>query len=268
MILPAIRPWIQAAIFLALFLALPACAAAPAATAASLPVTPACSQPGTLGGESLPVTTQGFEVSFRYYLPPCYAEQTATRFPVLYLLAVPFEGRLSLTEQTPMSLAERLIRDGKLPPVIIIVPEATIGAGYHAALALDLVPYVDSRFRTLAAPRARGVGGISHGAAIAARMAFEFPETFGSLALFSGGIDRSEIERFDGWIARTPAAHWPRTLVMVGEQDDIWPLTANFLSVLDRHRVPYRLERGQGGHDWAFWSAKMEPTLLWFAQDW
>lgn len=262
--------WIS---LLTLLMIFSACAApvnpsTPSMTESPVPTPEVCNQPGTLGGAEVPVVTQGFAVSFRYYLPPCYEQRTGTHYPVIYLLAVPFEGRLNATEQTPMSLAERLIRSGKLPPLIIIVPEATIGYGYHAALARDLIPFVDKKFRTLAEARARGVGGISHGAAIAARMAFEFPEIFGSVGLLSGGIAASEMERFDGWAMRMPPAQRPRVLIFVGEQDPIWSLTANFLIVLDRQKISYRLERGPGGHAWAFWSEKMETYLLWFADEW
>jgi len=265
MFLPELRPWIKRTSLLALLLFFSACQAPlPAATAGP----PGCFEPGMLGGDQVPALTQGFEISFRYYLPPCYNTENARRYPVIYLLAVPFESRLSDIDQTPISLAERLIRSGQLPPVIIVVPEATIGFGYHAALARDLIPYIDATFRTLADPRQRGVGGISHGAAIAARMAFEFPETFGSLVMLSGGIDRSEVERFEGWVARTPVGQRPRVLILIGEQDGIWPLTSNFLTVLDRQQLPYRLERGPGDHNWAFWSARMETSLHWFAETW
>ena len=255
---------------------LPSCAAPAAqkiptqpALTGTLPVPEAsCDRPGTLGSDQVPFVTQGYDISFDYYLPPCYAEQPEARFPVIYLLVMPYEGRLDPGSQAPRSLAERLIQSGRMRPAILIVPQATVGVGYHAALAKDLVPYVDSRFRTLHEARYRGVGGISHGAAIAARMAFEFPDLFGSVGLFSGGIDSSEMGTFDGWIAQAPQGELPRVLISVGTQDAIWRLTSNFLRVLDRNRVPYLLEQGPGSHSWDFWGPKMESYLLWFAGAW
>jgi enterochelin esterase family protein len=227
-----------------------------------------CSEPGTIGRDRVTDLTQGFDISFQYYLPPCYDETDRIRYPVIYLISMPYEARLDEAANTPMSLADRLIRDRRLGPVILIVPDDTVGYGYHAALALDLVPYVDSQFHTLPERRFRGTGGISHGAAIAARMAFQYPDHFGSLGVFSGGIPAAEGERFTGWIASNPVETRPRVLVDIGAQDPIFPLTQNLIKVFDAHDVPFTLNRGEGGHSWKYWSGRMELYLLWFAEGW
>ena len=89
---------------------------------------------------------------------------------VLYLIAAGFETQLSPTNNDPMALTDRLIHAGKMPPTIIIAPEETVAQGYHASLAIDLIPYVDEKYRTLPDRQYRGVGGVSHGSAIAARL--------------------------------------------------------------------------------------------------
>ena len=228
-----------------------------------------CAEPGSIGREKLPHPTQGFNIAFQYYLPPCYEKSEISRFPVIYLIAVPFERRLDATENSPMSLADRLIRAGKMPPAILVVPDATVAFGYHAALAIDLVPYVDGKFHTLPEREYRGVGGISHGAAIAARMAFEFPEVFGSLGLLSGGIASGEEGTFGDWISAAPPGTLPRVRIEVGGQDSgILPLTQNLVEVLQQKDVIYTLNIEPGDHNWNFWSPRMESYLLWFAQAW
>jgi enterochelin esterase-like enzyme len=167
-----------------------------------------------------------------------------------------------------MSLTDRLIHAGKLPPALIIVPEDTVAQGYHSALAIDLIPYVDEKYNTLRDRRYRGVGGISHGAAIAARMAFQFPEVFGSLGVFSGGIADNEKPVFDTWIDSIPPGRLPRVMIGVGDRDGIRKLTQNLLGVLDARKVPYELTTDPGNHSWDFWSAHMESYLLWFAEEW
>jgi len=137
-----------------------------------------CEEPGTIGNDRITNPTQGFDISFQYYLPPCYEKQTDARFPVIYLITMPFESHLDPDQNYPMSLADRLIHAEKLPPVIIIVPSDKVAQGYHAALAMDLVPYVDKNYNTIRDPRYRGVGGISHGGGIASRMALQFPDVF------------------------------------------------------------------------------------------
>jgi len=226
----------------------------------------ACEQPGAIQSDRVPSPTQGFDISFQAYLPPCYADLKDAHFPVIYLIAMPYEPRLDAAAETPMSLADRLIHAGKMPPAIIIVPEDTFGQGYHAALAIDLIPYVDEKYRTLPDRHYRGVGGISHGAAIAARMAFQFPEAFGSLGVFSGGIAENEKPTFETWI--DSSGNPPRVLISIGDQDGIMPYTHNLMNVLDAGKVSYELNVDPGGHTGAFWAAHMESYLLWFAEGW
>jgi enterochelin esterase-like enzyme len=225
-----------------------------------------CTEQGTIGSDHVANPTQGFDnIHFEYYLPPCYDSAKQTRYPVFYLMTLTNEHSLSPTDNTPMSLAERLIRAGKMPPTIIIVPAQLIGYGSDAALTKDLVPYVDGKFRTIRDRKQRATGGISNGAAVAVRMAFQFPDTFSSVGLLSGGLADGERERFEGWITRTPPDHWPRVRIDVGDHDGIMPLTQNLLTALDKHHVPYTLNIGKGDHNWTFWSAQMESYLLWLS---
>lgn len=225
-----------------------------------------CTEQGTIGSDHVPNPTQGFDnIHFEYYLPPCYDSAKQTRYPVFYLMTLTDEHSLSPTDNTPMSLAERLIQAGKMPPTIIIVPAQLIGYGSDAALTKDLVPYVDGKFRTIRDRKQRATGGISNGAAVAVRMAFQFPDTFSSVGLLSGGLANGESERFVGWINRTPPDHWPRVKIDVGDHDGIMPLTQNLMTTLDIHHVPYTVNIGKGDHNWTFWSAQMESYLLWLA---
>ncbi len=228
-----------------------------------------CSEAGTIGREKIPHPSQGFNISFQYYLPPCYSASKTTRFPVIYLITMPFESRLDYQDNTPMSLADRLIHAGKMPPAILVVPDDLIDFGFNTALAIDLFPFVDNKFRTLPERQYRGIGGISHGGAIAARMAFQFPQVFGNLGVFSGGIASGEKGGFEDWINSNSSGIWPHIWIDVGNQDTgILPLTENLVDVLHQNRIDYSLDIEPGDHNWSFWSPRMGPYLLWFAEAW
>jgi enterochelin esterase-like enzyme len=228
-----------------------------------------CPGVGTIGGDKVIVPNRGFNIHFQYYLPPCHAIGKKSRFPVIYLITVPFESRLDDQANTPMSLTDRLIHAGKMPPVIIIVPDDRIDFGYQASLAQGLVPYVESKFNIIPDRKYLCVGGISHGGAIAARTAFQFPDEFGSLGILSGGIADGEKITFDSWISGTSPKDRPRVRIDVGDQDSgIMPLTQNLVDVLDRHNIPFTLNISPGDHNWNFWSLRMESLLLWFAESW
>jgi len=249
-------------ILLAVFL-LTACSGGSKLTAST------CDEPGIIGSDHIAEPTQGFDISFQYYLPPCYETQTDAHFPVIYLVTMPFEAQLEPDQNYPMSLTDRLIHSIQMPPAIIIIPNDTVAHNYHAALAIDLVAYVDENYRTIQDPLYRGIGGISHGGAIAARMALQFPDIFGSLGVLSGGIATSEKEIVDGWVASTPTENLPRIRIDVGEQDSgILPFAHNLADVLDHDKVPYTMKIEPGDHNWQFWSPRMETYLLWFAEAW
>jgi len=250
-------------IFLLVLLVLTSCTNKPKLNAVS------CDEPGTIGSNRTTNPTQGFEIAFQYYLPPCYDIPPSAQFPVIYLITVPFESVLNPNENFPMSLADRLIHADKMPPTILIVPSDIIEQGYHAALAIDLVPYVDAQYRTIQNPRYRGIGGISHGGGIAARAALQFPDVFGSAGILSGGIASNEIVIADEWLASVPTRNLPRFRIDVGEQDSgILPYVHNLTEVLDHNEVPYTINIEPGGHNWGFWSPRMESYLLWFAEGW
>jgi hypothetical protein len=192
----------------------------------------------SIGESSVPNLAHGFPIKFQYYLPPCYDQLASHSFPTVYFILADFETRLSDTDNMPISLANRLIRADKIPPAIFVVPEPVLGVGFHVSLAEDLVPRVDGLFRTIRNRRFRGVGGYSHTAAIAARMAFQYPGLIGSVGVFSGGIAPSEIPQFETWVGETPKEFWPRVLFDIDDQDPIIVLTRNLSGVLDRHHVP------------------------------
>ena len=132
------------------------------------------------------------------YLPPGYAEDTGTRYPVVYFLhgygataQIYVEGVLDL----PAS-ADAAITAGA-QPAIIVVPNAyntysgsmyanspTVG-DWESYIADDLVTYIDSNYRTLAAPGSRGLSGHSMGGYGTLRIGMKRPGVFAALYAMS-----------------------------------------------------------------------------------
>ncbi len=135
------------------------------------------------------------------YLPPGYA-QTNERYPVVYLLAG-FTGRGtmmlndSLWEETIWQRMDRLIAGGEAAPMIVVLPDGSTryggsqyidspATGNYEKHLLELVRYIDSNFRTLAMPEARGIAGKSSGGYGATIMGMHHPGIFGLVADHSG----------------------------------------------------------------------------------
>ncbi len=135
------------------------------------------------------------------YLPDGY-ENGEQRYPSVYLLAG-FTGRGlmmlndSLWEETMSQRLDRLIRSGTMRPMIVVMPDASTrygGSQYRNSSAtgnyedhiLELVAYIDGKYRTLADRNFRGVAGKSSGGYGATWLGMHHPDVFGLVADHSG----------------------------------------------------------------------------------
>lgn len=139
------------------------------------------------------------------YLPLGYDDDSSRRYPVIYVLAGHGgSGPLMLApvawgESFPERI-DRLIRTGKMGPVIAVLPDCwTIfgGAQYINSSALgryedylidELIPYVDHTYRTIPDREHRAITGKSSGGYGAMVQSMRHPESFSTVASHSGDI--------------------------------------------------------------------------------
>ena len=248
-------------ISLAMLVALSAAACgttAPAATPTLTPApTPECHQSGTTKTDRVFFPNSGETHGFTLYLPPCYAAYSEAAYPVLYWTA--------LGEPETFAAADRLIRQGDIPAFIIamIGIDPAKGFGADAQIVNYVVPYIDSHYRTLPDRLHRSITGISHGAAIAVRAAFQAPNIFGRVAVLSGGIADGEQAKFTAWIAAMPSDQRPAVLVDVGDQDGIIFTTRQLTDLLDALHYPYTFTHAPGNHTSVYWGSRMAEYLKW-----
>ncbi len=162
------------------------------------------------------------------WLPPQYDEAAGSRrgrrFPVIYDL-VGFTGSgLAHLNWRPFNenvaeRAARLIRDGRMKPMIIVFPDCFTALGgnqylnstaigrYADYLTREIVPLVDREFRTLASRDHRGCFGKSSGGFGAIRHGMQYPHTWGAIADHSG----------DAYFDFVYWHDWPKTLDELGK---------------------------------------------------
>lgn len=139
------------------------------------------------------------------YLPPGYDDSPGRRYPVIFLLTgFTGTGRMYLN-RTPFAEAidqrmDRLIHGRQARPAILVMPDCFTRYGgsqylnssatgrYEDHLVDELVPWIDSRYRTLPDRLHRGVAGKSSGGYGALVMGMKHPETFGAVACHSGDM--------------------------------------------------------------------------------
>ena len=134
------------------------------------------------------------------YTPPGY-ESNKKKYPVLYLQHGWGEDETAWSRQGHANLImDNLIAEGKCKPFIIVMTygmtnEARFGGlnqfdwtKFQTVLTDELVPYVDSHFRTIAKRDSRAMAGLSMGGMETHNTTLARPEVFAYWGLFSGGV--------------------------------------------------------------------------------
>jgi len=235
---------------------LPAATSTPENTPTSTPA-PVCDQAGTTKLDRVYFPETEDDHGFMVYLPPCYAENRDSYYPVLYWTSAGGQGIFEPVDE--------LIHKGEVPAYIVISADISPAKGYGADAQIvdDVVPYIDSHYRTQADRLHRSVTGFSHGAAIAARVAFRAPDLFGRVAVLSGGIADGEQEKFTAWIAAMPPELRPAVLIDVSEQDGVSVLTYHLTALLDQLKFPYTFILDPGNHHTEYADSHFNEYLKW-----
>lgn len=155
------------------------------------------------------------------YLPAAYNQirRAKRKFITLYDL-VGYSGAgpshtnwKNFDENVPEQL-DRLIHEGKLPPCIVIFPDCFTALGgnqyinssaigrYADYLTKEIVPFIDTEFRTYAQAQNRGCFGKSSGGYGAIVHGMRYPQTWGAVANHSG-------DSYFDFVYRT---EWPQVL--------------------------------------------------------
>ncbi len=214
-------------------------------------------------------------LEYRVYLPPCYAQQTAQRYPVLYL----FHGQGFTDDQWQRlgagDVADRLIASGQAAPFIMVMPRDRIWTDpdqdpFDQALTDLLIPTIDSTYRTLADRDHRAVGGMSRGAGWALHLGLTHPETFSSVGMDSLAVFWTDVPSIKKWLDGIPADETPRFYLDIGNNDrpEIMASTRWFEGLLDQRNIPHEWHFFTGYHDEKYWGAHVEQYLRWYTAPW
>jgi len=237
----------------------------------------------------------------RVWVPPGYylPENSGRRYPVFYLNDGQnlFESATSFTgiEWRVGETAERMIRDGLIPPMIFVgidnarserikeyLPYRSVvppvmrprGQKYPEFLLKEVMPFVGQRYRVLKGPEHTALGGSSLGGLISLYVTIALPEVFGYALLESPSL----------WVANRQILRdcrgfreWPEKVFVgvgtreVGRDDKDLQTVENVRELerilrrggLDQRRL--RVEIADGGtHSEGAWAARFPDALRFF----
>jgi enterochelin esterase-like enzyme len=250
----------------------------PAALTASK-LDPACAETtGQVMDGNFKSNVVGRRQHYFIYLPPCYAS-TETRYPVVYLLhGIPMDERHWLDEGV-VEAADKLFSSGELPPYIIVMPHGdyalytdTSGGdqSFEGVFVNELMPAIDSRFRTLADSEHRAIGGISRGGVWALEIAFTHPELFSAVGGHSPALTvnraSSNYDPLD--LAKSAPIDKLRIFLDAGDVDWTRAGTMDLSKALNDRHIPYTFTTGHGDHDYPYWASQVEAYLRFYGAAW
>jgi S-formylglutathione hydrolase FrmB len=137
------------------------------------------------------------------YVPPGYDEEPQTRYPAVYVIQG-YTGHLMMwANRTPfrqpfIETADAVFAAGEAPGCVLVYVDAwtayggsqfvdSVGTGrYHSYLCDEVVPWVDTRYRTIPDRESRAISGKSSGGFGAMITPMLRPDLFGAFASHAG----------------------------------------------------------------------------------
>ncbi len=212
------------------------------------------------------------------YTPPDYDKHPEARYPVLYLQHGSFEDETGWSSQGMANLIlDNLIGTGKAVPMIIVMdngyaykPSAGSGnAGprmsvFEEVMTGEIIPMIDSKYRTIADQEHRAIAGLSMGANQTMRIFMNNPDKFAYYGGFSGtsnypSVNEIDVNTFLNGAFKDGAAVNSRTrLFWLGlgtKEPDPFPGSVGvFRKMLEKQGIEYVFfESPATAHEWLTW---------------
>jgi enterochelin esterase-like enzyme len=221
---------------------------------------------GTVESVSIPSPATG-PIRTRIYLPPCYASQRDRRYPVLYLLHGQGFSEDQWERLGAVAGADELIAAGEIASLLIVMPRDP-GEGFDPALVEAVIPYVDSRYRTVDERAARAIGGLSRGGGWAVHFGLKYAERFGRIGLHSPAVFYDDEYNILEWGRRLRDRPKPAVYLDVGEGDGNRRSPAWLDQVFTWFDFGHTYIVRPGGHTERYWAKHMREYLKFYAADW
>lgn len=157
---------------------------------------------------------------------------------------------------------------------------------YETFVIKELIPYVDSHYRTRADRTARAITGNSMGGHGALWLSFRHQDIFGAAGALSGGVDirpfpkNWEIPSLLGTQEECPE-NWenytvinqthllkPNSLKLAidcGVQDFFYGVNCALHEKLLAEKIPHDFYSRPGGHTWSYWTNSVKYQFLFFS---
>ncbi len=202
------------------------------------------------------------------YTPPGY-RAGAARYPVLYLVSGTTD-----TEETWFRagrvnfILDNLIAQQRAVPMIVVMPYGNmlmgmprpwtpeVAAMYKAfgdELLAQIVPYVESNYRTIPERESRAIAGFSRGGGQSLFTAFSHLDKFAWVGSYSAYLTPEVFDRHFPTLSADPAATNQQLKLLwlgVGKDDFLYAQASAFIDLLAERKIEHQRLITEGGHTW------------------
>jgi|WetSurSiteA1Bulk_404760.scaffolds.fasta_scaffold00469_4 enterochelin esterase-like enzyme len=224
-----------------------------------------------------------------YVYTPAGYENGTEKYPVFYLLhGAGGDEDAWTTMGRAVQIMDNLIAQGKATPMIVVMTNGNANqagaqndipvppsqtrmtmadymkyAGkFEENLVRDVVPFIETRYRTLTDRDHRAIAGLSMGGGHTQTITNNNPGMFGYIGVYSMGImnfgtqneDAAKLEQErDTKIEALKNSGYKLYWIGCGVDDFVYQSVIKLRETLDKHNFKYTYRESTGGHTWANW---------------
>ena len=217
------------------------------------------------------------------YTPAEYEVNTDKRYPVLYLQHGLSENETVWTNQgCAQHILDNLIASGDCVPMIVVMDSGDVanpgfqsegkdlaekmsnmGKSFYKVMTDDLIPLIDSMFRTLSDRDHRGMAGLSWGGHQTFEMTMSHPELFSYVGSFSGAVFLKDLKTdYGGALSDASKANrlYHYIFLSTGSEENIG--TANDHEILTKAGIRHDYFISEGtAHEFLTWRRSLKEFL-------
>ncbi len=216
------------------------------------------------------------------YTPPGY-ETSGESYPVLYLLhGMGGDEEAWITLGRTAQIMDNLIARGKARPMIVVMPngnvsqeaapgESSLGLVKPAMMLpntmngrmeetfMDVVRFVEGRFRIRADKANRAIAGLSMGGFHSLHISRIYPDTFDYIGLFSAAVkpfgeETSKVyDNLETTLKKQMENGIRLYWIGMGKTDFLYKTGEEYRALLDGIGLNYTYVESEGGHTWSNW---------------